>query len=179
MCWCFRSLRIFCWFCWGCFSKALIFYMRISEWSGAKNWNRTNSFPAPQNQMSHLLWDFSPSTLYFWNVFQKFHLEPVKPFTKWVIVAWKLWWWLILLWNTFLAELSRSKKLWAMYFGDHLWFCLLLFMPKLKHFVEDLPKISILRLGIQKHRLILETLACSIQILAAAKKHSFKMDTLP
>lgn len=99
------SLRIFFWFCWDCFSKALIFYMRTSRWSGGKNWNRTSSFPAQQNQMSQLFRDFSSSSLCFQHVFQKFHLEPVKLFTKLVLVAWKLLWWLILLWKTFLADL--------------------------------------------------------------------------
>lgn len=157
--------------------------MGTSEWS--RNWSRTSLFPALQNKMSQLLWDFFPP-LCFWNVFQKSHLGPKKPFTKWVLVAWET---LVLvclgffLWETFLAECQYLEGNWGqgiLRITCH--FVYLFFLPKLRHIiVKEFLKISILRCprsGIQKHLLILETLACSIQILAAVKKHSFKMDTV-
>lgn len=159
--------------------------MGTSEWSGAETEAEQACFLLCRTKCPNFSEIFFPLSLCFWNVFQKSHLGPKKPFTKWVLVAWET---LVLvngffLWETFLAECQYLEGNWGqgiLRITCH--FVYLFFLPKLRHIiVKEFLKISILRCprsGIQKHLLILETLACSIQILAAVKKHSFKMDTV-
>lgn len=97
----------------------------------------------------------------------------------------RCWWcWIFFLWETFLAECQYSEGNWGQ---DILsitcdFFFYLFFLPKLGHIVQEFLKISISRCprwGMQKHLFILETFACSIQILAADKRYNFKVDTVP
>lgn len=80
--------------------------------------------------------------------------------------------------NVYIQKEIEAKIFW----GSLVIFFYLSFLPKLSHIVQEFLKISILRCprwGMQKHLLILETLAYSIQILAAVKKHNFEVDTVP
>lgn len=158
------SLRIFCWFCWGCFSKALTRELVRGVQQKMKQ-NKLISCSTEPNV---------PTSQRF------FHLESVKLFIKWVLFLWELWWWLVLLWKTFLADLQYP---WRSYgpgiLGIICDFIYLFFLPKLKHLVKELLKIGILRWGIQKHLLILETLAYSIKFLQQSKSTVLKWILFP
>lgn len=138
--------------------------------------SRTSSFPGRT-----VLWDFFPLSLFLKCV-------SAVPFGTWgtfqhliVICKTNFGGGYFFLWEKKFGWMSTSRrKLGPSYFGDHLWFCLPRpFLPKLRHIVSEFLKISIStcsRWGIQKHLLILETLAYSIKILAAVKNCSLKMD---
>lgn len=158
------DLDFFCWFFWGCYSKNCGTELLRENW-------RAEQARFLVEQFSGLFFPLFVSEMCFsssiWDLRKTFHHLSVickKNFGGGDFFLWE---------KKFGWMSTSRRKLGPRYFGDRLWFCLPWpFLPKLRHIVSEFLKISILtcpRWGIQKHLLILETLAYSIEILAAVK----------
>lgn len=164
------DLDFFCWSCWGCHSKNCGTELLHENWWAEQARSLVEQFSGLFS-LSLFLKCVSAVPLGTWGTFH--HLI--------VICKTNFGGGYFFLWEKKFGWMSTSRrKLGPSYFGDHLWFCLPRpFLPKLRHIVSEFLKISIStcpRWGIQKHLLILETLAYSIKILAAVKNCSLKMD---